>query len=38
LLAVPLLLLFEGSLVLMRLTEKRRKAEAGKPEEPQSAS
>ena len=38
LLAIPLLLLFEGSLVLMRLTEKRRKAEAEKSEEPQSAS
>ena len=38
LLAIPLLLLFEGSLVLMRLTEKRRKADAAKPEEPQSAS
>ncbi|MEX0342810.1 MAG: twin-arginine translocase subunit TatC, partial [Erythrobacter sp.] len=38
LLAIPLLLLFEGSLVLMRLTEKRRKAEVEKPEEPQSAS
>ena len=38
LLAVPLLLLFEGSLVLMRLTEKRRKGEAAEPEEPQSAS
>jgi sec-independent protein translocase protein TatC len=38
LLAIPLLLLFEGSLVLMRVTEKRRKAEVEKPEEPQSAS
>ena len=38
LLAVPMYLLFEGSLVLMRLTEKRRKAVVEKPEEPQSAS
>ncbi len=38
LLAIPLLLLFEGSLVLMRLTEKRRNTAVGKPEEPQSAS
>jgi sec-independent protein translocase protein TatC len=38
LLAIPLLLLFEGSLVLMRVTEKRRKADVDSPEEPQSAS
>jgi sec-independent protein translocase protein TatC len=38
LLAIPLLLLFEGSLVLMRFTDKRRKAEVDAPEEPQSAS
>ena len=38
LLAIPLLILFEGSLVLMRLTEKRRKAEREANEESQSAS
>jgi len=44
LLAIPLLLLFEGSLLLMRLTDRRRDKEASRPdvpdepEEPQSAS
>ena len=38
LLAIPLLLLFEGSLLLMRVTEKRPKADVDSPEEPQSAS
>ena len=38
LLAIPLLILFEGSLVLMRLTEKRRKAEREANEGSQSAS
>lgn len=38
LLAVPLLLLFEGSLVLMRLTDRKRKDGEPEAEEPQSAS
>ena len=38
LLAVPLLMLFEGSLVLMRLTDRKRTKDTGAPEEPQSAS
>ena len=39
LLAIPLVLLFEGSLVLMRLTDRKRaKEDDAKPEETQSAS
>ncbi|WP_341858491.1 MULTISPECIES: twin-arginine translocase subunit TatC [unclassified Qipengyuania] len=38
LLAVPLLLLFEGSLVLMRLTDRRRRTDSDGTDEAQSAS
>ena len=39
LLAIPLILLFEGSLILMRLTDRKRaRRDASEPEEPQSAS
>ena len=38
LLAVPLLLLFEGSLVLMRLTDRRRRTDSDGADEAQSAS
>ncbi|HAL90740.1 MAG TPA: twin-arginine translocase subunit TatC, partial [Erythrobacter sp.] len=38
LLAVPLLLLFEGSLVLMRLTDRRRRTDNDGADEAQSAS
>jgi Sec-independent protein secretion pathway component TatC len=37
-LAGPLILLFEGSLILMRITEKRRVAEPGEPEPGQEES
>ncbi len=38
LLAVPLLLLFEGSLILMRFTDRKKTKDTPEPEEPQSAS
>ncbi|MDP4574533.1 twin-arginine translocase subunit TatC [Qipengyuania sp. G39] len=38
LLAIPLLLLFEGSLILMRFTDRKKIQDEAEPEEPQSAS
>ena len=38
LLAIPLLLLFEGSLILMRFTDRKKIKDEAEPEEPQSAS
>ncbi len=38
LLAIPLLLLFEGSLVLMRFTDRKKVKDTSEPEKPQSAS
>lgn len=38
LLAIPLLLLFEGSLILMRFTDRKKAKDMPEPEEPQSAS